>query len=254
MFTLVKLMSIYRCLVQTILLVGLMAMAQGAVADSLTEGQDALMRGDDSGAIRLWTPPATAGDPEAQFRLGMMYLSGRGVAHDKITAMRWLRLALEKHHIGASLTLAKLYLDKTDGSYDPEAAILLLRDVGEKGVIEAQRYLGQIYRNGGGVSQDFSEALHWFKLGASNGDIESQIGLGELYRYGYGVEQSYPRAFMWMSLAASGLTNNSPERIMAAKAAVKARNEIERLMSAEDRAEAERLAITCWQAKLQQCD
>jgi len=247
-------MIIYNRLVHFVLILGLATIAQGAAADSLSEGQDALMRGDDSSAVRLWTPPATAGDSEAQFRLGMMYLSGRGLATDKSTATRWLQLASEKHHVGASLALAKLYLDKADASYDPDAAIHLLRTVAENGVIEAQRYLGQIYRNGGGVSQDFSEAFHWFKRAAANSDIEAQVGLSELYRYGYGVEQNYPRAFMWMSLAASNLTNNSPERRSAAQSAVKRRNEMERLMTTEERAEAERLAIVCWQTKLQQCD
>jgi len=247
-------MSIFNCLVQLVIILGLVATAQAVSADSLTEGHDALMRGDESGAIKLWTPPATEGDPEAQFRLGMMYLSGRGVAADKTMAVRWFRLALEKHHIGASLALAQIYLDKTGKYYDPDTALTLLKDVAEQGVAEAQRYLGKAYRKGDIVSQDFNEALHWFKLAAAKGDIESQTGLGELYRYGHGVEQSYPHAFMWTSLAASALTNNLPDRIAAARAAIKARDEIEHMLSASGRAEAERLAIACWQTKLQSCD
>lgn len=243
----------YR-LVQIVLVLGLVAWPQFASADALTDGQNALMRGDDSGAIKLWTPAATDGDPEAQFRIGMMYMSGRGVAADKKLAIRWLRLAFEKHHIGATLALSQAYLDKAGSYYDPDTAIKLLRDVAEQGVTEAQRYLGQTYRKGGGVSQDFDEALHWYKMAAAKGDIVSQIGLGELYRYGYGVEQSYPRAFMWLSLAGSAVSNNLPDRISASRIAIKARDELEHLMSAEDLAEADRLGIACWQAKLQNCD
>ena len=59
---------------------------------------------------------------------------------------------------------------------------------------------------------------------------------------------------MLTSLAASALTNNLPDRIAAARAAIKARDEIEHMLSASGRAEAERLAIACWQTKLQSCD
>ena len=225
-----------------------------AWADALADGQNALMRGDDGGAIRLWTPPALEGNPEAQFRLGLMYLNGRGVAPDPKMAVRWFKMAIEKHHIGASLSLARLYMDKAGANYDPETALGLLRDVAGQGVTEAQRYLGELYRKGGGVAQDFEEARRWYQLAAAKGDIPSQAGLGELYRYGYGVEQSYPHAYMWFSLAASAVTENIPERVIAARAAIKARDELERMMSQEDRAEAEKLAIACWQAKLQNCN
>ena len=169
-------------------------------------------------------------------------------------AVRWFKMALEKRHIGASLSLARLYMDKAGTSYDPETALSLLRDVADQGVTEAQRYLGELYRKGGDVAQDFDEARRWYQLAAAKGDILSQAGLGELYRYGYGVEQSYPHAYMWFSLAASAVTENIPERVIAARAAIKARDTLERMMSQEDRAEAEKLAIACWQAKLQNCN
>ncbi len=245
---------IFRRLPKIALVAGLMISNQAALADPISDGQNALLRGDESGAVKLWTPPATQGDPEAQFRLGLMYLSGRGVAADKKIAVRWLKLALEKHHIGSSLVLADIYLDKAGSYYDPDTAIALLRNSAEQGATEAQRYLAQIYRKGGGVSQNFDEAFQWFKLAAAKGDIASQAGLGELYRYGYGVEQSYPKAFMWTSLAASALTNNAPDRIVAVQSAIKSRNELEHMMSAEELAGAEHLAITCWQSKLQNCD
>ena len=243
----------YRIFCGVLLASGL-AFATPVWADALTDGQNALMQGDDGGAIWLWTPPALEGNPEAQFRLGLMYLGGRGVAPDQKMAVRWFKMAIEKHHIGASLSLARLYMDKAGANYDPEAALGLLRDVADQGIIEAQRYLGELYRKGGGVAQDFEEARHWYQLAAAKGDIPSQAGLGELFRYGYGVEQNYPRAYMWFSLAASAVTDNIPERNAAARAAIKARDEVERMMSPEDRAEAEKLAIACWQAKLQNCN
>jgi hypothetical protein len=244
---------VYR-LVAFVILTGLLIGGFSAHADELSAGQNALMRGDESGAIQLWTEPAIHGNAEAQFRLGMMYLSGRGVAQDAKMAVVWLTMAVEKHHIGASLALAQLYLNKAGSTYDPDTAIHLLRDVADHGNTEAQRVLGQAYRKGGGVPQDFAEALHWFRLAAAKGDGEAELGLGELYRYGYGVEQSYPHAFMWFSLAASAVTDNVPERIAAALSAIKARDALEQMMSKDDRMKAVRLADACWKSKLQACD
>jgi len=242
------------CVLQVLGIAVALAGSTTVFADALSDGQTALIRGDDGGAIRLWTTPATEGNPEAQFRLGMMYLQGRGVAADQTMAMRWFKLAVEKHHIGASIAMAHFLFDKASPHYDPDTALALLRDVGQQGVTEAQAYLGELYRKGGGVSQDFDEARRWYQLAAAKGDIASQAGLGELYRYGYGVAQSYPHAYMWFSLAASALTENRPESIAAARAAIKARDELERMMSTDDRMAAEKLALSCWQAKLQNCN
>ena len=151
-------------------------------ADALADGQNALMRGDDGGAIRLWTPPALEGNPEAQFRLGLMYLGGRGVARDQKMAVRWFKMALEKRHIGASLSLARLYMDKAGTSYDPETALSLLRDVADQGVTEAQRYLGELYRKGGDVAQDFDEARRWYQLAAAKGDIKILVSSDHMAR------------------------------------------------------------------------
>ena len=65
------------------------------------KGQDAYVRGDYATALREWRPLAEQGDAEAQFRLGVMYANGRGVALDIAEAWKWWRKAAQQGHTGA---------------------------------------------------------------------------------------------------------------------------------------------------------
>jgi hypothetical protein len=225
-----------------------------AFAGGIQDGQEAFIHGDDSGAIRLWTPLALSGNDDAQYRLGLMYLNGRGVVADDEIAEKWLKLAAAQNNDGASLVLIQLYLNPHRKLYNPELAITLLRDTARRGVVEAERELGHHYRTGDVVAQDFAEAFHWFKEAASKGDIESQKALGELYRFGYGIPQNFRLAIMWYSIAAAAPTDNIPDRIKAASEAKIAQKEISNMMSSDELEQASQLAIACWQSHLQNCD
>jgi TPR repeat protein len=232
----------------------LVIFAGEATAGPVEEGDTAFLQGHIETAIQLWTPPATQGSAEAQYRLSQTYLSGRGVARDLELGLKWLNLAAERHYPPALIDLADLKLDPRNGMYEPDQAIALLRDAAGQGVVQAQRQLGQIFREGKVTSQDFTEALHFYRLAAARGDLESQYGLGELYRYGYGVDQNNNKALMWMSIAASAITGNNPQLKKIAHQAAIARDELSRLVGPTGRAEADQMASQCWQKKLAACD
>jgi uncharacterized protein len=66
---------------------------------------------DDSRARRFFSYAASYfGDPEAQFRLGEMYLEGLGGEQNERQAARWFKLAAEKGHAGAQAQLGRLYV------------------------------------------------------------------------------------------------------------------------------------------------
>ena len=232
----------------------LVMLTERAPAGPIEDGDRAFLQGHIEAAIQLWTPPATQGSAEAQYRLSQAYLSGRGVARDLELGLKWLNLAAERHFPPALIDLADLKLDPRNGMYDPDQAIALLRDAAGQGVVQAQRQLGQIFREGKVTSQDFTEALHFYRLAAARGDLESQYGLGELYRYGYGVDQNNKKALMWMSIAASAITGNNPQLKKIAHQAAIARDELSRLVGPTGRAEADQMASQCWQKKLAACD
>ena len=68
---------------------------------NLDMGLAALFQEDYAEARRLLTPVAEAGDAEAQYQLGVMFESGRGVARDYRQAAEWYRRAAEQGHVFA---------------------------------------------------------------------------------------------------------------------------------------------------------
>ena len=97
----------------------------------LDEGKDAYGRGDYATALREWRPLAGQGDADAQYNLGLMYHSGKGVPQDYAEAVKWYRKAAEQGH--------------ADAQYD----------------------LGSKYAKGQGVAQDYVRAYMWFNLAAA---------------------------------------------------------------------------------------
>ncbi len=130
-------------------------------------GVEASDRGDYATALKEWRPLAEQGDVDAQFNLGVRYVTGEGVPQDDNEALRWFRRAAEQ------------------------------------GDADAQFNLGIGYDLGRGVPQDDTEALRWFRRAAEQGLAVAQLNLGVMYAQGQGVPQDYVQARMWQNLAAA---------------------------------------------------
>ncbi len=77
----------------------------------------------------LFTKVIGTQDPEDQYRLGMMFQSGDGVAKDDIQAYVWTALSLTNGYPGATKTLRDLENDMS--TYEVNYAIDLLRKIRE---------------------------------------------------------------------------------------------------------------------------
>jgi uncharacterized protein len=108
-------------------------------AQNFSIGMTALYAGDYATAMREWRPLAEQGDARAQYRVGSLYSTGRGVARDYIEAARWYRAAARQ------------------------------------GQIEAQCALGAWYRIGRGVPQDFITAHMWSNICAAHGRETGEV-------------------------------------------------------------------------------
>ena len=138
-----------------------------SASEPVDESKAAYDLGDYATALRLIRPQAEKGNSSAQYRLGLMYFLGRGVARDDAETVKWYRLAAEQ------------------------------------GNAKAQLGLGLMYENGAGVSQDYAEAAKYYTLAADQGDARAQFSLGRMYRRGKGVPLDYVLAYEWFDLAAS---------------------------------------------------
>jgi hypothetical protein len=108
---------------------------------------------------------AEKGNAEAQFDLGVMYETGKGVRQDYRQASEWYR--------------------KSAGQKDAQA----------------QTNLGIFYLRGTGVKQDYAEAQKWFREGADGASPYSMKFLGTMFKNGEGVVPDMVEAFKWYFLA-----------------------------------------------------
>ncbi len=103
-------------------------------AATLDEGLSALNAGNHKKSLKLLLPLANKGNAKAQYYVANMYVEGKGVATNILTALKWYKVAAKQGH-SASMFM-----------------------------------LGSIYFEGKGVTVDQSEAYKWFYLAKTFGD------------------------------------------------------------------------------------
>ena len=79
------------------------------VTANFWNGYLAYLTDDYETAVSEWKASAEQGDPESQFRLGTMYLSGEGVIQDYKEAAKWYTKAAEQGNAKAQFNLALMY-------------------------------------------------------------------------------------------------------------------------------------------------
>src|SRR5688500_15385548 len=97
-------------------------------------------------AVRLYQESAENGNSDAQYKLGLLYLTGNGALQDFAEAAKWLKLAAEQ-------------------GYGP-----------------AQYELGLIYRNGYGLPTDHVQSYVWLNLAAAAGVQQAVAARDEVMR------------------------------------------------------------------------
>lgn len=99
---------------------------------------------------------------------------------------------------------------------------------------EAAYNLGVMNANGWGLPQSDDEAFKWYSVAAEVGFTTAQISLGKMYAIGFGAPLDSVQAHKWYNVAAMLDDYNANFE----------RDELARMMSAEDIAKAEELANT----------
>jgi len=138
--------------------------AASALAGPLEDGIEAYQQKDYLKAVQVWRPLAQAGDREAQYRLGVMYAEGKGVAPNDADAALWFERAAEQGEAMAQYNLGASYAEGTGVRKDMAAAAKWFRRAADQGVPLAQLNLGLLYAGGNGVPMDNVEALKWIDL------------------------------------------------------------------------------------------
>jgi TPR repeat protein len=141
---------------------------------------------------------ATAGQAEANFKLGVAWLEGTMGRVCPETALGYLVIAANSGH-GESQFCAGLVCrnPRWMSSFSPRDSFKWLLQSADSGNPNALNALGFLHATGRDVvpiKQNYAEAARLFRLAADLGDGKAQCSLGLLYATGRGVEEDQAHA------------------------------------------------------------
>lgn len=142
-------------------------------------------------AFELVLPLAQKGDHQAQANLGILYVTGRGVAKDLDLAYWWFSEAAEKGSIKALNNLAVMYFRGMGVKKDVDHSIKLFKQTARSGSIDANLALAEIYDK---TKNDAKQAFQWYQQAANLGSDEGKYQIATRYEMGYGVKKDVRKA------------------------------------------------------------
>jgi len=127
-----------------------------------------------SGVFRFQVKLAEQGNPEAQYKVGEMYETGKGVQRNAETALTWFEKAAAQDHKKAVYKLLYLDIKKNGLNSHSKTQLGVLRQESASGNPDAQYYLGKMYATGVGVPKSLNNALTWLNKATFNGVSEAE--------------------------------------------------------------------------------
>jgi uncharacterized protein len=156
-----------------------------------------------SGDPSTLLPAAQRGDPKAQFQMGDLCMTGRGVQRDPAAAAGWYRAAAQQGHAAAAGNLGVLYANGWGVPQSDAEAANWFRKAAEAGDPGSENNLGSMYIAGRGVAQSDALGAKWVSSAAQHGAPEAQYALGTLYANGRGVPRDDAQALNLLKAAAA---------------------------------------------------
>lgn len=126
-------------------------------------------------AVQWYERAAANGFAEARANLGVLLLTGDGVAKDTVRARRLLEQAAADKHARAMNNLGVMYARGVDVAKDHATAAEWFGQAAEAGSKEAATNLGVMYENGFGVPRDEARARAYYRRGGQGGAAATAI-------------------------------------------------------------------------------
>lgn len=144
---------------------------------------------------------ADAGDPMAQYDLGVMYYYGNWVKQDYEEAFRWFMNSAEKGYAVAQHSVSICYFQGDGTCQDFAKAVQYMRMSAEQGYCKAMLCYGCLLSEGVGVKKDRNEAMRLFEK-ASGYNALAMFFLGKLFLEEMDGGADKSKALFWMRRAA----------------------------------------------------
>jgi TPR repeat protein len=169
---------------------------------------------------------AAAGDPMAQWQLGLMYESGEGVEQDKAKAFGYFAQIADQHADtapkGIEADIVAHSFVKMGEYYKkgvPEAGVpqdddyatkLLLHAASYFGDADAQYKVGELYLDESELGDNPIQSARWLALAARKGHAGAQARLGDILFNGEGNLEANPvEGLMWLTVASRRAAGSS---------------------------------------------
>ncbi|TBD01826.1 hypothetical protein ELH24_21715 [Rhizobium ruizarguesonis] len=147
--------------------------------------------------------PADRGYAPAMNNLGLLLMTGKGVAKDQMAGVEWFRKAAAKGDSSGLTHLGSAYAVGAGVNADVAEAVKLYRLAAAEGEADAMFYLGDAYLNGRlGLSESTKTAMEWFLKAADAGSAMGMARLGVSYFNGDGVAADEAIGAKWSRMAA----------------------------------------------------
>jgi len=136
-------------------------------------------------AFKLYLPRAENGDPEAQYRVGFLYMKGWGVSGDLKQAESWFRKAADagdsygEYQVGMFLQLGVL------APADKGAGAAWIGKAAAHGNPFAQNQYGTFFATGTGVEKSLAAAVAWYRKAAKKGLDAAEYNLARSLEEGW---------------------------------------------------------------------
>ena len=138
--------------------------------------------------LKKWTVKAYEGDPEAQFKVGVLYTNAQFSEPDFSQAVYWYKQAARQGHVLAQYNLGHQYLTGVGVKKSETTAMQWWLKSAAQDHALSQFNLGRAYYLGIGLNKDLDESRRWFELAARNHEPKSieileQLGWAEPGQY-----------------------------------------------------------------------
>lgn len=184
-----------------------------AFAGDLEAGKALYEKDDYTKAYLLLEKAAKAGNADAQFMVGNLYLWGEGTSKNARTAAQWYRKSAAQGHVKAQSNLAILYENGDGVKRDYQQAIRLYSAAAEQGNAVAMSNLAYMYLEGVGMPKNEAKAFNLYKQSAELGFPEAMNNVGVAYRKGLGGAKDEEKAMYWYRQAAAKGSLNAQESL-----------------------------------------
>ena len=143
-------------------------------------------------AAAWWEKSALNGYVKAQSDLGEMNYRGKGIPRDYTKAIKWFEMAIEQNDAKSMFYLGGMYNSKNQGvQTNTLKTAELWRKSAALGYPNAEFYLGQMYLIGrGGITQNADSAMIWIDKAANDGCVDALFYLGEKAYAGGDIEKA----------------------------------------------------------------